>query len=411
MSELGLTNIAIASIATPAAGVTAVSVDTADKRTKSKDETGLISIFNNDGLQDENILNNGGFTIQQRVATASTAIPSVSATTRAGQVADRWAVTIGNVTTPSWAQIDSSGATETGLLNRYYGKITQATNAAKWILSQFILNSDMAHLRGNKVRVSCKLKRFVGSDDTFRIGLLQLNASGTVDTCPAFISAIGAAGVEPTWGTNIVAITPDAAPTGENGTITGVALSVTSTAAWVRSSCVFTVPIDAKNLIVVIYRHNLGGATDAFGIAEVMLTQGPDMVDWVTPHVGLDLLKCQRFFCKSFQQATVPVQNGGVVGVQNGIIGKAGAVALAAKIPIRFPVTMWKSPVVTLYTPSSATANQIYRIDGTTPAIQTATAQLHLGDAGLLVTATGDANGAVGDTIGVHYSAEAEFIT
>jgi hypothetical protein len=396
--------------ATPAADKAEAFLHTTDRRVKVIDDNGLISILNNDGLQDQNILNNGGFSIQQRVATASTAIPAVSTTTRAGQVADRWAVTVGNVTTPQWAQIDTAAAPETGLLARHYGKITQITNAAKWILSQFIINANMAHLRGNKVRVSCKLKRFVGADDTFRLGLLQLTAAGTVDVCPAFSTAIGGAGIEPTWGTNIVAIAPDASPTPENATVSGVAASILSTVAWARSSAVFTIPTDAKNLIVVIYRHNLGAASDAFGIAEVMLTQGPDLVDWVVPFPDTELVRCQRFFCKSFQQTTVPVQNGGVVGVQNGIIGKAGAVALAAKIPIRFPVTMWKSPVVTLYSPSVASA-QIRRIDGTTPADQTATAQLHLSDAGLLATATGDAAGAVGDTIGVHYTAEAEFIT
>jgi hypothetical protein len=411
MAQLDVTNIAAASIATPAAGVTSLFVDTADSRIKTKDSAGSISILNNDGLQDRNIVTNGGFAVQQRVATASTAIPAVSTTTRAGQVADRWAVTVGNVTTPSWAQIDTAAAVEAGMGSRYYGKITQATNAAKFILSQFITNIEMAHLRGTKVRVGCKIKQFVGANAVYRLGLLQLAAAGTVDVCPTFISAIGAASVEPTWGTNLLAITPDASPVGENGTISGVALSITSTAGWVKSSCVFTIPTDSKNLVLVIYRDTLGAASDAVGITEVQLTQGADLVDWVPYPFALELNHCQRFFQKSFPQATVPAASAVSNGATFGIIGKAGAVALAAKMFIRFPVTMWKVPTtLTLFTPTAAGAVP-FRIDGTTPAAQTAVAQSLLTDNGAFVSATGDANGAVGDAVCVHWTAEAEFVT
>jgi hypothetical protein len=381
-----------------------------DLRRKTIAPDGTISTLNNIGMQQLNVLNNPGFLIQQRVATAATAIPAVSLTTRAGQVADRWAVTVGNVTTPLWTQVDSGSAVETGLISKFYGRITQNTNAAKFIFSQFLANDQMAHLRGSQVRVSCKIKQFVGSNANYRLGLLQLTSAGTIDVCPAFISAIGGASVEPTWGTNLAAITPDASPTGENGTISGVALTIASTAAWVRSSAVFTVPTNAKNLCMVLYRDTIGAASDSLGVAEFQLTQGPDICEYVELPPHIERLRCQRFFCKSFQATTVPAQNAGVVNAVNGIIGKATAVALAAKIPIRFPVTMFKSPVVTLYNPSAANA-QVRRIDGTTPADQTATAQLHLGDSGLLATATGDAAGAIGDTIAVHYTAEAEFIT
>lgn len=47
-------------------------------------------------------------------------------------------------------------------------------------------------------------------------------------------------------------------------------------------------------------------------------------------------------------------------------------------------------------------------VTGTTPAVQTSVAQRGLMDYGLTVTATGDANGAVGDLVGVHYVADAE---
>jgi hypothetical protein len=396
--------------ATPAANKAAVYVDTADRRTKQIDDNGLISTFNNDGLQDLNILTNGGFTIQQRVATAATNIPSVSITTRAGQVADRWAVTVGNATTPQWTQVDTGAAVETGLSSKHYGRITQNTNAAKFILSQFLANEDIAHLRGQKVRLSIKVKQFVGANANYRLGLLQLTAAGTIDVCPTFISAIGGASTEPTWGTNLAAITPDASPTGENGTISGVALTIASTANWVRSSCVFTVPTDAKNLCAVFYRDTIGAANDSCGVAEFQMTQGPDLVEWITLPRSIELVRCQRYFSKSFPQTTVPAASAVTNGATMGIIGKAGATALAAKMFPVWPVVMWKTPTLVLFTPTAAGAVP-FRIDGTTPAAQTAVAQSLVSDRGAFVSATGDAAGAVGDMVAVHWTADAEFVT
>ena len=101
--------------ATPASNKVALYVDTADNRVKAIDYNGVIASLTEDGSKDRNILTNGSFRIQQRCATASTAIAGISTTTRAGQVADRWAVTTSVASNLNWAQIDTSGATESGL--------------------------------------------------------------------------------------------------------------------------------------------------------------------------------------------------------------------------------------------------------------------------------------------------------
>lgn len=393
--------------ATPSAGTVVLYPDTADKRYKQIDENGVVSSLPTSGEKDSNVLINGGFTIQQRVALAATAIPAVSTTTRAGQVVDRWAVTVGNVTTPLWERVDAS--VETGLLNHHYGRITQNTNAAKFILSQFILHVEMAHLRGQKVRLSCKIKQFVGAAAVYRLGLLQLAAAGTADVSPMFISAIGAASVEPTWGTNLAAITPDASPTGENGTVFGAALSVTSTAVWVRSSAVFSIPLDANNLIPVIYRDTLGAAADSVGITEVQLTQGSEIVDWVPRPYVTELQSCQRFFCKTFALTTVPVTNAGInTGEAKAIAGKAGAVANSGIIPWRFPVRMWRTPpTVTLFNPGAANALQRNLTGVADMGATASTAQL---DSSVMNIATGVAATAVGDQIGIHITADAEIV-
>lgn len=408
MAELDLTNIAAASIATPAAGVSALFVDTADKYAKQRDESGTLNTLCNRGLHDRNIVDNGGFMVQQRVAVASTAIPSVSATTRAGQVADRWAVTVGNVATPLWQQVDSSGATEAGLIARYYGKILQNTNAAKFVLSQWLLSSQIAHIRGQQVRLSVKLKQFAGSNANYRIGLLQLTSAGTVDTSPSpFLSAIGAASVEPTWGTNLAAISPDASPV-ENCTVSGVALTATSTAAWVRYSGVFTIPTTAKNLVVVIYRDTLGAASDNVGIAEVQLTQSPNLVDFVQTPLGEELMRCQRFFYKTFTYATVPVTNAGIsTGCVKWSAGVAGAVA-GTWSNHQFPA-MWKVPTITLFNPAAANA-QVRQI-GATAGDCSASAAAEQTTHSTAFTTTPGASAVVGTILGVHFTADAEFLS
>jgi len=413
MSNFLLTKVAVPT--TPAASKSRVFVDTADRYVKQIDDNGVLSTLNNDGLQDRNLLTNGGFMVQQRVATASTAIPGVSTTTRAGQVADRWAVTTGNATTTSWAQIDAAGSAESGLLARYYGKITQATNAAKFILSQFLIASDIMHLRGQKVRLSIKLKQFVGAGQVYKLGLLQLKAAGTVDVCPAFTSAIGADNVAPTWGTNLEAIVPDAAPTPENGTVNGSYVDCTSTAVWARASAVFTIPGDCKNLVFVLWKAAAGVNTDSVGVAEFQMTQGPDIVNFVQPPLAEELIRCQRFFCKSFPLNVVPaasLSEATAGSGATGMIGKAGATALAANYRIQFPVQMWKAPTVTYFTPTAAGA-QCWRFSGAAAAVQTATATRtnSITDRGCVVTATGDAAGTVGDLVGVHFTADAEFVT
>lgn len=399
---------------TPSANKSAVYVDTNDRRLKQLDENGVVNVLSNAGLMDRNIITNGGFNVQQRMAVASTAIAGISTTTRAGQVADRWAVTASVASNLNWQQVDTSGSPEAGLLSRYYGSIISATAGKRVMLSQFITNADMAHLRGQKARLSVKLNMKVGNAQVFKLGLLQLTSAGTVDTSPAFLSAAFSttASVLPSWGTNLSAITPDSI-TPENGTINGAFLDITvPQTTWQRSSVVFTIPSTAKNLVVVLFQDVTGGTTDNISIAEFQLTQRQEIIDYVEPPFAETLARCQRFFAKSFPLSVTPAAAVAVATGGNGCINtitRAGATALASHIEILFPVKMFKTPTLTLYAPVGA-GSAPFRISGTTPAVQTSPATTGLLDTGAVVSSTGDAAGAVGDLVGVHYSAEAEFI-
>lgn len=399
---------------TPASNKVEIFIDN-NNRTCSIDDKGVISVFNHNGLDERNILVNGGFGVQQKVAVASTAIAGISATTRGGVVADAWSVTSSVASNLNWQQVDTGSAPEIGLNSRYYGSIISATAGKKVMLSQWILNEDMRHLVGRKVRLSIKHNQKAGLAQNFKLGLLQLTSAGTIDTSPAFLSGAWSAttGVDPAWNTNIAAITPDASPTGENGTVSGSYLNIVTVAnTWTRSSCVFTVPTNAKNLVMVFFADATGGTTDNISIAEAQVTLGADLVDYLEPLFSENINRCLRRYCKSFPLTTVPAASIAVATAGNGvtgIIGKAGATALACYIKIQFPVRMFKVPAVTLFTPVGAGAVP-YRISGTTPAVQTTAAQTGVMDYGLVVSATGDANGAIGDLVGVHYIASAEIV-
>jgi hypothetical protein len=395
----------------PAANKVSDFVDTADRKTKTIDENGVISILNNDGMHDRNIITNGGMLVQQRVATASTAIAGITTTTRGGVVAECWAVTTSVASNLNWAQIDTAGAQDTGLQSRYYGSIISSTAGKKVMLSQWILSSEMSHLRGKKVRVSLKHNQKVGTGQTYKLGLLQLAVAGTVDVSPAFLSGAWSTttGVDPAWGTNLAAITPDASPTGEGGTITGAYLNVTTVATtWVKSSCVFTVPTNAKNLVMVFFSDATGGTTDNISISEVQLTEGADLVDFVQPPFYEDFGMCVRRFYKTFAYATVPVTNAGITtGPARWTAGVAGAVA-GTWFPCAYTFRMWKVPAITLFNPGAANA-QVRQI-GATAGDCAASSAAETTDRCTSFTCTPGASAVVGTVLGVHFTADAEIV-
>lgn len=403
MSRVRFTKVAVP--ATPAANKSEAFVDTADRRLKQIDDLGTVNVLTPDGM-DKNYLDNGGFAVCQRLAVANTAIPSPSATVRV-LTADRWGHTTGNVTTPQYQQVDTIAATETGLQARFYGKYTQITNAAKNCISQVIPAIEVAKLRGKTVRLQVKLKVFTGSARTMRLGLLQLTSAGTFDTMPAtFISAFGADGTDPTWGTNLTAITPSSSGL-DNTSVSGAALSCSVTTTWQRFSGLFAIPSNCLNLVAVIFNNAAGTAADAFGITEADLHDGQEVYDFYALPFAMELSRCQRFYNKSFAQGTAPAQNAGQTGAIEAISGKASTAALAGIIYVKYPVVMFKVPTVTIYCPTEASA-QIDRLSGATPIAHTATAQQDGTDSGVTVTSTGTANTAVGDIIGLHYAADAD---
>jgi len=87
-----------------------------------------------------------------------------------------------------------------------------------------------------------------------------------------------------------------------------------------------------------------------------------------------------------------------------GIIGKAGATGQA--IFVKLPVVMRSTPsVITLFNPSRANAqvdNESINAD------HTASGAAGVRESSFIINTTGNAGGAVGDIMGVHWTADAE---
>lgn len=387
-------------------------MDTVDNRPKTKDYNSVVSILSQ-YLNNPNAIMNGGFMIQQKIAVASTAIAGITTTTRGGVVADRFAVTTDVASNLNWEQVDTISAVESGLQSRYYGSIISSTAGKKVMLSQFIISKEMGYLRSRKIRLSIKIKQKVGTTgQTYKLGLLQLTAAGTVDVSPAFLTGAWSAssGTDPVWGTNLAPITPQSAGA-LNGTITGNFLNITTTAGWIKSSMVITIPTDAKNLVPVIFANADGGTSDNISFSEFSISLAEDDPDWIDESFSIQLHKCQAYYNKTFTYSTVPVQNAGAnTGEAQAMVGIAAAVALAGNIFWRFPTKMWKAPVtITSYSPSAASV-EVTNITGAVQHTATAVVTQTGSDEAIVFTSTGNAAGTVGQRCGLHITASAEIV-
>lgn len=374
-------------------------------RTHILDGTGIDNVLT--ATQKYNYVRNSGMWFAQR-QTPGTATTYFTAATSRLITADGFGECCENASM-TFCCIDTSGAYESGLQSRFWGEFIKITSAGKLMVTQVIEGMTGYNLRGRVVRVTVLMKGVVGLTLTMRLGLIQLNVSGTLDTMPATtISAYGANGTDPTLGTNLARITPVAGVTGDNCTLNGAAYDCSVTGSWQRFSGVFLVPTDAKNIIPAVWTNAQLAATNGFGLSQVMLTDGYETQDWSPQSYQEEMDRVLRFYQKTFPIDTAPVQNGGLGGALQQIAGKAGAVALAAQGQWQYETRLRAAATtLTTYNPQAANA-QARRVSGAASADQTATATANSSERAVEWTATGDAVGVVGDRVILHMSADAE---
>lgn len=398
--------VQVAAPAAPAASKGGVFFDSVSKRLVFIDEKGQKTEISG-GLDSLKPLINSSFRFAQRQVPGT--LTSYASTTGRTYAADRWGMTI-QTSSLQYARADTSTTPETNLQARFYGQFKQITGAGKFILSQVMEGSRCQHMRGQQVRMMCALKG--SSAKTIRLGLLQLNTSGTVDTIPAaFESAFGADTVDPTWGTNLAIIAPDFVPLACFGVAPGTmairnsAIDCTVTTAWQTFGGIFTLPSNFKNLIPVIWTDSQFSVNDILNVSEVTLLNQVHDADWNDMPDETDLAACQRYYCKSFDIDTNPAQNAGLAGAIRGHVSVAGAVS-ATDAFARFPVPMRAAPTLTYFNPSAANA---FLRNVTQASDSTATSTGNVSQQGVDINATGVAvTWTVAQSTAVHYTANAE---
>ncbi len=390
----------------PAVGKVEQYTDSADRRSKTIDEKGVISTLVDNELYNWFINPQCRFAQRQAPGTLTT-YSVVGGRIYAGDM-----IFVGNENASvQWQRIDTAAAPETGLQARYYGKLKKLTAAGKMYAGQAYTAEETCNLRGRTIRFQFKTKVSVAATMAIRIGVMQLTSAGTADTIPStanlFFTAMGAASVDPTPGANLAYIAPKAGITYDAGTVNGNAVDYTATTSWVRIGVVVDVPTNCRNLIVLVWTNGQPAANDELNVSEFSVTDGQEVQDWTPVHSEIDFGRCLQHYAKTFAIDTAPAQNAGVTtGCLRSVLGKAVATALAAQFQWRFPINMWKAPgTVTTYNPGAANA-QVRQIGGTAGDL-TATATANITEQSVDVTATGIATGAVGDQVGVHLSAEA----
>lgn len=409
MSDIILTTETTPS--TPAALKKTSFFDSSDQSYKYVDEWGFVYTLTRESWP-RNHLANGQFEFAQRQAPGTLTSMTPGTAARA-YGADRW-FAANSANDVQFQQVDTITAIETGTTARYYGKYKKLTSSGKIMVGQILTADGTAGLRGMRVRLAVKMKRTVAGSMTVRLGLAQLNSSGTADTIPGYaagvpsgtwISSWNGAGADPTLGTNVAALTP-VANTADGGTISGTGMSCVLSGTMTRYSACFDVPTSARNLIVMVWADSNLAAADELNLTECTLTAGLEIVDWTEIPALAELQQCQRHYTKSFPIGSAPVQNFTIAigGHIKGNSAQAGANAVA-HMGVLYALRMRVAPTITLFNPAAANAFLRQLI---TPSDATATSATSITDSGFDVTATGLAAWAKGDPIAIHYTADAE---
>ena len=398
-----LTRTKRAAPATPAAGKATQYVDTTGQ-THEIIDTGVDNVLTQAARF--NWLRNSGFWFAQRQAPGT--LTTYGGSTSRAPTADGWGI-VSETASMQYQRISTQAAPEIGLQSTYYGNFSKITAAGKLQISQMVETNDCENIRGRTVRFQFWAKAMVAASLNFRVGLVyETNSVNPSINGTAIISSFNGTGTDPTFNAgppNLAYQAPKAGVTGDNCTINGNAADFTVTSVWQRYGLCFDIPTTAVNVMVVIWSNAQLAATNGISISQASLTDGFEIQAWSPRDQNTELLRCQRYFSKSFGVDQQPQQNFGILGaLLRGHVSVAGATA-GQPIGLSFPVEMWTNPTLTFYNPSAANAFARNTTAGTDA---TATGISGTGSRGTTVTFTGIAAWTVAQAVAVNWQADAE---
>jgi hypothetical protein len=197
-----------------------------------------------------------------------------------------------------------------------------------------------------------------------------------------------------------------------SGGSTEVSISVSTqaiTTSWARYSVTFALPSIAGKTIgtssyvntVMLLAPGQASGSPQLDLWGVQLEAGSTATAFQTASgtIGGELALCQRYYTKSFNQATAPAQNTSIY--EGAIFGGPSVGNISFIVPVQFPVTMRTAPSITTYAPDAATANWSNQA-GAVPTVSI----LNIGDrnAGF----RGTTSTAAGGAHSIHYAASSE---
>lgn len=252
----------------------------------------------------------------------------------------------------------------------------------KFGIFQVLEHDDVRDLRGKSVSLQAKIKATAAITDVRMAVLEWTSTADSVSGDP--ISAWNSAATAPTLATNWAYL--------------GTPLNLSPTTSWATYRVEgLTVGASANNLAVMIWCEDESTTvtTDILRITDVQLEEGAVCTAVERRSMTEELALCQRYYWKTFPQATAPAQNtGSSVGALNVVFGTNNELAINKVV---FPVVMRTTPTVTTYNPSAANANWSNA--------ETATV-LDAGDSGFAAQASGTTTAGTRATL--HASAVAE---
>lgn len=326
-----------------------------------------------------NILSdNGGMEVWQRGAGAAASFTVAASQTQ--YTADRWYIATG-------ANQASVVAAVAGLTNgsNLAVKITRNNGQTGITIYTFgfpLDTDELARMRGSKVTISAAVESGANWSPTSG----TLNMALYVGTGAVAKRGGGFAGE-----TNVVN--------------TSVNLAV-STSGTLSATSAATVPTNTTQGEVQFTWTPVGtaGADDSITIDDVQLELGVFASTMERTPFEKMLAGCRRHFWKTFLYGTAPAQSIGVgTGEFQALAGKT--TTGADVMPLRHPIQMRATPgTVTTYNPAAANA-QVR--DETAAGDCSATGTANLTSETITITATGNAGSAVGNTLGVHLTVDA----
>lgn len=328
--------------------------------------TGYMSVANTFGFK--NRLINGGLQVWQR----GTSVAGVNAYTSA----DRWYMSgSGTMTSARSATLDSPNG-------NYSLVLTSGATSSYINPSQAIEAANVYSLRGKTVTFSfyCKLTAGTWGGGALLPQLFYSNSSDALNI---------STGVQ---------------------TATVAYVAATPTASWQLVRASYLIPADAVGLTFQMNTSASQASGVAWAYSDMQVELGYAVTSFDQRPQGMELMLCQRYYQKSYEQGTVPgtVTRTGVV-----MLGTYSNTATGPNngVGLKFPVVMRVAPTsVVYYDPDATNTTATGRYDAAAVPATAGAMSGTAGDSGLHAISIATTGRTAGAGLGIlfHYTASAE---